>query len=236
MDKAFHYEGRDLEAMSFAPRYHEWILDHFTPFTGQNLCEVGAGTGTFSEILLNRFQRPVTMIEPSSDMVDQLKERLKAHPLYAKSSVINGFSSSAIFENEVDTFFYVNVLEHIEDDQAELNWMFQQLKSGGHVCLFSPAIPALFGSHDERVGHFRRYTKKELVQKTKCAGFRIEKAIYFDLLGVPLWWLNFVVLKGRMNPSAVGFYDKVAVPFLRKFEPANLLLVGKNVLVVGKKE
>src|SRR5690606_34337499 len=111
---------------------------------------------------------------------------------------IQGFTSELKSIPKTDTFFYVNVLEHIENDLEELKWMYSNIETGGHVCLFSPALPFLFGSHDERVGHFRRYTKNELVEKAQKAGFSIKKAIYFDFPGVPLWWINFVLLKSTM--------------------------------------
>ena len=46
------YNGRDLEAMSFAVNYHHWILNEFRPFLGRRIVEVGAGTGGFSELLV----------------------------------------------------------------------------------------------------------------------------------------------------------------------------------------
>ncbi len=232
---SFYYEGRDLEAMSFAPNYHEWILDYYAPYVGDHLTEIGAGTGTFSEIVLNRFEKPLTMVEPSESMLNQLKARLSSHLLFSDSSVIQGFTTALKDFPKTDTFFYVNVMEHIENDVDELKWMYNNLENGGHVCLFSPAMPFLFGSHDERVGHFRRYTKKELISKTENAGFKVQKAIYFDLLGVPLWWINFVLLKSAMKPGAVHLYDTLIVPILRKLEPNALLPFGKNVLVIGKK-
>jgi SAM-dependent methyltransferase len=231
----FIYEGRDLEAMSFAPRYHDWILDHFEPYVGSNLTEIGAGTGTFSEILLHRFNRPLTMVEPSESMLNNLVNRLSEHDLWDSCSVIQGFSSTVTLPEPTDTFFYVNVLEHIEDDRRELNWMYDQLSPGGHACLFCPALPFLFGSHDEKVDHYRRYTKQELVEKTRSAGFAIEEAMYFDIPGVPLWWINFVLLRRQMDPKAVQLYDKLIVPLLRRFEPSRYLPLGKNVLVVGRK-
>jgi len=234
-NETFFYEGRDLEAMSFAPNYHEWILDHFAPFVGNHLTEVGAGTGTFSEIVLNRFKKPLTMIEPSKSMFKQLEQRLCNHPLWNASKSIQGFTFEQTTIPKTDTFFYVNVMEHIENDVDELKWMYNNLENGGHVCLFSPAMPFLFGNHDERVGHFRRYTKKELISKTEHAGFKVQKAIYFDLPGVPLWWINFVLLKSAMKPGAVHLYDTLIVPILRKLEPNALLPFGKNVLVIGKK-
>jgi hypothetical protein len=48
----FKYEGKDLEAMTFARNYHKWILDKFKSFLGKKVAEVGAGSGSFSELLL----------------------------------------------------------------------------------------------------------------------------------------------------------------------------------------
>lgn len=231
----FFYEGRDLEAMSFAPRYHHWILDHFEPYVGNHIVEVGAGIGTFSEILMERFQQPLTMMEPSGDMLAQLKSRLKDHELYDKSEIYHSFSKDYTFSTPPDTFFYVNVLEHIEHDEQELSWMYEQLQPGGHICIFVPALPWLYGSHDKKVDHFRRYTKKELVHKARNAGFSIQKSCYFDLPGIPLWWINFVLLKREMDPGAVHLYDHWIVPMLRKFEPSTMLPLGKNVLMVARK-
>jgi SAM-dependent methyltransferase len=128
-----------------------------------------------------------------------------------------------------------NVLEHIEKDEEELAWMYQNLQSGGHICIFVPALPWLYGSLDEKVDHFRRYTRKKLIAKTEQAGFEVSKAIYFDLPGVPLWWINFVLLRREMDPGAVHLYDKFVVPVLSKFEPSRFLPLGKNVLLVAKK-
>lgn len=80
----------------------------------------------------------------------------------------------------------MNVLEHIENDVEELKWINANLETGGHICLFSPALPTLFGSHDKLVGHYRRYTKNEINAKVEKAGFITRKAIYFDLPVVPL--------------------------------------------------
>lgn len=229
------YEGRDLEAMSFAPKYHHWILDHFSPFVGDTIAEVGAGTGTFSQILYDRFKKPLIMVEPSTSMGEILVQRLSGHNLWNTSNFFEDFTSNIELEKKVDTFFYINVLEHIEDDVRELQWMYDNLENGGNICVFSPALPFLFGTHDTQVGHFRRYFLKELREKAESVGFKTMKAIYFDFIGVPLWWINFVLLKGNMKPGAVSLFDNLAVPILRRCEPSAYLPFGKNVLYVGQK-
>src|ERR671917_1953591 len=76
MAEALEYAGRDLESMSFARNYHRWILDLFAPHLGPRLVEVGAGTGSFSELLLERRPSSLTLVEPSADMHRLLVERV----------------------------------------------------------------------------------------------------------------------------------------------------------------
>ena len=59
------YPGKDLEAMSFAVRYHRWMLDEFRPFIGSDIVEVGAGSGSFSEMLLETRPDRLSLVEPS---------------------------------------------------------------------------------------------------------------------------------------------------------------------------
>jgi len=70
------YFGRDLEAMSFARNYHQWILDEFRPFLGSHLLEVGAGTGDFSQLLLQTQPTSLTVIEPFHCLMKSLKMNL----------------------------------------------------------------------------------------------------------------------------------------------------------------
>ena len=52
-ENAPQYFGKDLEAMSFALNYHRWIMDELAPFLGGSVAEVGAGTGSFSKLILD---------------------------------------------------------------------------------------------------------------------------------------------------------------------------------------
>ena len=38
-----NYPGKELESMSFAVNYHQWIVDELEPFIGNAVVEVGAG-------------------------------------------------------------------------------------------------------------------------------------------------------------------------------------------------
>ena len=82
----------------------------------------------------------------------------------------------------------------------------------------------------------RRYTKGELETKLRRAGFRPIVSRYFDLLGVPPWWIKYRLLKSAtMEPGAVRFYDRVHCSAARRVESLIHPPIGKNVIVIAEK-
>jgi len=238
MSKKHVYVGKDLEAMSFAVNYHKWILEEFRPFLGKKLVEVGAGTGSFSEMLIAENPENLALIEPS-EMFKFLEQNISQFETPASVDYYNDiFSETAHKLNETpDTIIYVNVLEHIEDDRGELEKVYETLQPGGHCLIFVPAFMSLYGAFDEKVGHFRRYTKNELEEKGRNAGFKIVKSKYFDFVGIFPWYVKYKLLKSdSLESGAVTAYDRFAVPVTKQFERFLKFPVGKNILTVLKKE
>jgi len=240
VDQQWSYTGRELESMAFAMKYHQWILDVFRPFLGKRIVEVGAGSGSFSELLLATGPEQLDAIEPSANLYPLLAERLlKVDPDcigHARRGTLTDTLESIRKTGTPDSVIYVNVLEHIEDDAAELLTIHSLLEPGGHVLIFSPAHPWLMGSMDHELGHYRRYTMTDLVGKCKAAGFTIRLSSYFDMLGIVPWWLKYCVLRSRtMEPAAVRFYDRYAVPMSRLLESVIQPPMGRNVILVCEK-
>ncbi len=237
MSKKVVYVGKDLEAMSFAVNYHKWILEEFRPFLGKKLVEVGAGTGSFSEMLIKENPKNLALVEPS-EMFRFLEENIAQ----IETSVSVNYHNSIFSETadrlgeEPDTIIYVNVLEHIEDDRAELEKVYETLETGGHCLIFVPAFMSLYGAFDKKVGHFRRYRKNELEEKGKAAGFKIVKSKYFDFIGIFPWYIKYKLLKSdNLESGAVTAYDKFAVPVTKQFERFLRFPVGKNILMILQK-
>ena len=233
--KENQYFGKDLEALFFADNYYRWIIKEMRSYIGENLVEVGAGTGTFSRILLKDSPKSLVSIEPSDNMYALLKKNLgnKANTETFKGTFED---VKGKFKTKPDTVFYINVLEHIQDDRKELATVYNSLSEGGYLCIFVPALSRLYGSFDKNVGHFRRYERKELEGKLKDSGFKIEKTKFMDILGIIPWWLMFCVLKREtLKRGQVSLYDKLVIPVLQLFESVFSPPIGKNLLIVGRK-
>lgn len=60
------------------PRFNEWLAEHLAAF-GATICDIGAGTGNFIPALARYFKH-IDLIEPSDDMLLQLRQRAAAIP------------------------------------------------------------------------------------------------------------------------------------------------------------
>jgi len=231
------YVGRDLEAMSFAPNYHRWILQNFSPHIGTRIAEVGAGIGNFSKLLLEKKPEILILLEPSPNLFEELKAKVSADDgILAYNGTLPDYSEK-LGAAKLDTIAYVNVLEHIENDREELRLAFTLLQPGGKILIFVPAMQFLYGTFDHAVGHIRRYSESEIFEKLMDAGFKPKYYRYFDSVGVVPWFIAFKILRlHKLSNGMAGNYDKIVVPILRRIEDKFHPLFGKNIIAVGEKE
>src|SRR5215467_5267738 len=109
------YPGKELEAMALATNYRRWIMEFFKPFLGKHILEVGAGAGSFSEMLLLERPQSLTVLEPSDNLYPSLSQRLAALDQAGISKVKQATLSDAFSDASLarpDTAIYINVLEH----------------------------------------------------------------------------------------------------------------------------
>ena len=213
------YIGSDLDSMDLAVNYRTWIYDLFSGYIGKNIVEVGSGTGAFSKQLLQGEPDSLVLIEPS-EMFDRLTVELGTVHTNTEIIYFKGTFGEYVSERggskRPDTIVYINVLEHVEDDVAELARMREVLQDNGRICIFVPAVPNLFSDFDRMIGHFRRYSRTELVSKTEKAGFRLSFVRGFDLPGIFPWLVKYRLMRSlSMEPSMVGTYDRYCVPPIR---------------------
>ena len=64
----------DIEQLGTANHFFNWVLDEFHPYLRGRVLEVGAGTGTITRKLVERYsQINVTALEPAENMIGELE-------------------------------------------------------------------------------------------------------------------------------------------------------------------
>lgn len=235
------YEGCDLEAMSQAPNYYKWLVSVIKPYLGDTVVEVGAGSGSFSKQLLTAEPKKAIFVEPTKNMYRLLKQNIikdKQGDTQVKS--YNAYLSDItekLKADKPDTFIYINVFEHIEDDLEELKIIKGLLPKGGHAIIFVPAHQVLLSEFDKSIGHYRRYNKKMVTNLAQKSGLEIMQTRYMDMVGPFPWLVNFKLLKRkRLDSSMIGVYDRFAIPVIRTVETCVQPPFGKNVLLIARKK
>jgi SAM-dependent methyltransferase len=79
----------------------------------------------------------------------------------------------------------LDVLEHVPDPVRTLSHAVAALRDDGGVVLTVPAYPRLYSQWDKKLGHYRRYTRSELLRQTAAAGLRPLYEGHWNSFSVP---------------------------------------------------
>ena len=223
-----------LERMAAAPRFNRWMFERLRPWVGRRVLEIGAGIGNMSAFLVDEAgvdRLVLTDTEPY--YLGRLRERFAGRPQVAVAELRLPGRDPRLAAERLDTVVCLNVLEHIEQDGAALRAMRDLLQPAGRLLLLVPSLRALYGSLDEALGHFRRYVPDELQAKLQVAGFRVRHLEYFNLAGVPGWWLTGRVLRRRLIPAGALRWYEALVPLFRleRFLPWR---IGQSLIAIGE--
>ena len=223
-----------LQIMSAATRYNHWQYTRVAPYLGRRICEVGAGIGNMSSLILGGTPNLLVLTETDPYYRAALRRRFDGSSSIAVEELtLPDHSAGDRFQRyHLDTVVALNVIEHIAEDVEALRSIASMLRPGGHVVILVPAMPALFGSLDEELGHHRRYTRRSLSERIAAAGFQVKCSFYFNILGMLGWWVNARLRKVPRIPLAqLGYFEKL-VPVLR-MEDYLPLPCGQSVIAIG---
>ncbi len=173
-----------------------WALGHYFP-KAKNFLEIGCGTGF---VLLGiRRAFPYLLLSGSEFFGEGLtyaSERVSGVTLFQVDA------RRIPFEEEFDVLGAFDVLEHIDEDEGVLIQMFKATRRGGGIIVTVPQHRFLWSPLDEYSFHKRRYTRGELVEKVKRAGFDIIHVTSFVFLLLPL-----IILSRSRQRISKGNFD-----------------------------
>ena len=224
------YSGEEnLKVMNNAKNYNAWLQRLITQAmsaNAKNIIDFGAGDGIFAKSLTKQ-NKQIICIEPAQNLHSCLQD----FTVFA--------SLDEVKDKSQDFIYSLNVLEHIEDDVEIIKKIYQKLKSGGSFFIYVPAFQFLYSVMDKKVGHFRRYSRQELIAKFHQAGFNVAECRYADFAG----FFASIIFKFLPNQSgtpstfSIKFYDKFIFPlslFLDKITKGRIL--GKNLCLIATKK
>src|SRR6185369_4613124 len=222
-----------LQRLRHVGRYNEWVWSRMAPHVGDRVLEVGCGVGNFTRFLRDR--EHVVVTDNNELYLQRLRRALANVENVRVCNVDWGDPELDGLRGErFDTILCLNVLEHIEDDDAALATFARLLDPGGRLILQVPAMRALYGEIDRAIHHHRRYERHDLVAQLQGHGFVVEEASYFNLPGIFGWYVNSVLLKRRAIPGLQARIANFLVPWLhfeQKLQPNR----GMSLLVVARK-
>ena len=214
-----------------------------------DVLEIGSGTGTISQRIVenSNLSSSVTLTDLSQSYVQKLISRFLAeytdnkNDKKRKKVMVKKLDLNVENDYEIvgydsyDSIVAINVLEHVQDDVFALQQLYNMLRNGGNIAVLVPCYKFLYNAIDTRIGHFRRYSKPELIDKLNASKFIVNRIFYFNVLGIIGWYFNGNVLRRAIiNPRAVQVLDRL-VPILRQFEILTRAGIGLSIICWASK-
>jgi len=222
-----------LQSVRRARGFNRWMLSRFREHIGDRVLEAGCGIGNFTEQLLDRKRLVCVDLDPFyTEMVD----RRFGHLENVRTDLVDLSAAEQLetFDAEkLDTIICLNVLEHIDEDERVLSNFYDVLEPGGKAIILVPMHPWLYSECDTTLGHCRRYTAEELIDKMRAAGFHITDQRPFNRFGVLGWWLNKKLGRRDLSPGQMRLYE-LLLPIAKLVERAKLT-PGLSLIVVGQR-
>lgn len=221
----------------YAGTKYRILLGWLGDLRGATALVVGSGSGEFAASLALAGAR-VDAVDIDRESVGLTLEAAKR----AGASVEAWTSRLEDLEPEAryDLVAATDVIEHIEDDAAAAARLVALTKAGGRLVVTVPALQALFGYHDEVLGHYRRYTAGSLRALFSGPGVTVERCRYFGLLLIPVAWAVSCLLRRPYPVAAVGEREASGgavasvLKALFRFERAVSPPLGTSVLMLAR--
>ena len=192
--------------------------------------------GSNTKLLMKKFNVDWTCLEPDKDLAQKIFDHFNQKYFMNKPNIIVGRLRDIDPEMTFDTIFYIDVLEHVEDDRGELLNAANHLKLNGHLVVVSPAFQFLYSPFDKRIGHFSRYNSNMLrsLSPEICI---LEKIRYLDSAGSLLSAANCFLLKQSIpSVNQIKMWDKIIVPISMFFDPIIFYKFGKSIFAVWRRK
>jgi SAM-dependent methyltransferase len=160
---------------------------------GASALDIGCGNGFLLGLLSKT--KEVYGVEPNFNLIKLAKE------INPKLKIYKGFAEEVdeLITKKVDSILMIDVLEHVEDDVLQIKRVYNNLNERGQFIVVVPAYQFLYGKRDKNNGHYRRYSKQDLMRRLSNNGFKIKSIRYWNVLGFLPYLFYEKILKKELN-------------------------------------
>jgi len=155
--------------------------------------EIGVGRGRFFDDLIKHGFHGICL-DLNSELIFEHQQGEVPRSRAVEFRSQNFFAIGERF----DLIVAFEVLEHYEQDLDCLRKWLELLQPTGTLIFSVPAHMRQWTGNDTRAGHARRYEKRELMEKLKTCGFKVED---FWCYGFPLLNLTYPLSVGLSRPA-----------------------------------
>lgn len=229
----YDYMGKELDLFAKAVNWKDYMFSIAGSYIRGNVLEVGAGIGGNTVRLLQQVKYTKWLcVEPDSALCEILAGSVRSNSL-ANCDIQCGTIHNLNGNDRFDTILYFDVMEHIDDDKAELLFASRHLTDNGRIIVAGPAHNCLYSKFDESIGHVRRYNKSMLASAVPDT-LEIVRFMYLDSAGLLASLMNKLLLKQSMPTlRQVEIWDRKLVPVSRKLDPVLGYSFGKSFMLIA---
>lgn len=146
----------------------------------KRILDVGCGTGETLSFLHTLFPKAQLWgVDTSAKAISYAKSR--GHKNIIK---VNG-GKLPFKDGFFDVVLFLDVLEHIKNDQAAIDEAKRVLKPKGNIVITSPGLQFIWSDHDSKQGHIKRYTRREIKNLAKNGQLKTKFISYFNFFFCP---------------------------------------------------
>lgn len=202
--------------------------------------EIGAGNGAMA-LQLKEFGISTIGVEP-------LISGVKSLNLCGVYSYCGTLDLLKLPSNSLKSVGLFDVIEHIENPSLLLKEVYRVLKPGGVLLTSVPACQFLFSQYDLSIGHFRRYSKRNLQKQFEDIGFKNNAIKYQQIfLTIPVFVFRTIrynlgisindsrlASKNINQKTSLNKFSKI-IEILMKIESKFELPFGFSLISISKK-
>jgi len=165
-----------------------------------HIADIGSGDAyVISQLREKQMARKYSALDTAYTSV--MIERLKAGSTSEDSSFFASPGDLEAVDPPADLILLMDVLEHCADDKSMMEFAVGASSPQAMFLITVPAYSRLFSQHDKLLGHYRRYSRKQLVSFCQGQKLAVLHSGYFFFSLVPLRLIQLLLEKAGLKKT-----------------------------------